>query len=177
VYETRCELMYSFNILKHHFKLHRIAKKLKGEDDEKKEDGAVKDVSMDADEEDEDLKAALAMSMATEEEESATESNDVIIGPGLPEEFQGKYELFAIVTHKGRDADGGHYMGWVKAENQDHAEGEGKSSKIADTDEDNEDWFVFDDDEVSPCKTEDVLKLKGGGDWHMSYLNFYRAKK
>ena len=49
--------------------------------------------------------------------------------------------------------------------------------EIADTDEQNEDWFVFDDDEVSPCKTEDVLKLKGGGDWHMSYLNFYRAKK
>lgn len=53
----------------------------------------------------------------------------------------------------------------------------GEVKKIADTDEENEDWFVFDDDEVSPCKTEDVLKLKGGGDWHMSYLNFYRAKK
>merc|ERR1712194_180981 len=31
--------------------------------------------------------------------------------------------------------------------------------------------------EFSPCTVEDVLKLKGGGDWHMSYLNFYRAKK
>ena len=48
---------------------------------------------------------------------------------------------------------------------------------MANTDDDNEDWYVFDDDEVSPCKTEDILKLKGGGDWHMSYLNFYRAKK
>ena len=93
------------------------------------------------------------------------------VGPGLPNDFQGVYELFAVVTHKGRDADGGHYMAWVKADQQ------GKAQKIADTDEDNEDWFVFDDDEVSPCKTEDVLKLKGGGDWHMSYLNFYRAKK
>jgi ubiquitin carboxyl-terminal hydrolase 14 len=63
-------------------------------------------------------------------------------------------------------------MAWVKASN-----GSGKVEKIADTEVDNEDWFVFDDDEVSPCKTEDVLKLKGGGDWHMSYLNFYRAKK
>lgn len=79
---------------------------------------------------------------------------------------------FAVVTHKGRDADGGHYMGWVKAEHQSS-----DSNKIADTDEDNDDWFVFDDDEVSPCKTEDILKLKGGGDWHMSYMNFYRAKK
>jgi len=49
--------------------------------------------------------------------------------------------------------------------------------RIGDTDDENEDWFVFNDDEVSACKTEDVLKLKGGGDWHMSYLNFYRAKK
>jgi ubiquitin carboxyl-terminal hydrolase 14 len=94
------------------------------------------------------------------------------VGPGLPAEFQGIYELFAVVTHKGRDADGGHYMSWVKA---DHNSGEAQT--IADTEEANEDWFVFDDDEVSPCKTEDVLKLKGGGDWHMSYLNFYRAKK
>ena len=53
----------------------------------------------------------------------------------------------------------------------------GNSEKIPDSDEFNDDWYVFDDDEVSPCKTEDVLKLKGGGDWHMSYLNFYRAKK
>lgn len=70
-------------------------------------------------------------------------------------------------------------MGWVKAENSGarRANTDNKREKIGDTDEDNDDWFVFDDDEVSPCKTEDILKLKGGGDWHMSYLNFYRAKK
>ena len=118
-------------------------------------------------EEDEELKAALAMSVQKDDAVGVIET----VGPGLPDEFQGKYEIFAVVTHKGRDADGGHYMGWVEAENQ------GESQKIADTDEFNDDWFVFDDDELSPCKTEDVLKLKGGGDWHMSYLNFYRAKK
>lgn len=134
----------------------------------------------DADDEDDDLKAAMAMSMqATEDEETSNQQpTPILVGPGLPTNFQGKYELFAVVTHKGRDADGGHYMGWVKAEtNIDINMKPGQSSKIADTDEDNDDWFVFDDDEVSPCKTEDVLKLKGGGDWHMSYLNFYRAKK
>ncbi|GAX13571.1 ubiquitin carboxyl-terminal hydrolase 14 [Fistulifera solaris] len=114
---------------------------------------------------DDELKSALAMSM----EESLAP-----VGPGLPDNFQGIYELFAVVTHKGRDADGGHYMAWVKADNKSSG---GKVEKIADTDVDNEDWYVYDDDEVSPCKTEDVLKLKGGGDWHMSYLNFYRAKK
>ena len=148
----------------------RINKKLKGSkdgEDTKMEDAeeAAKDGEAkkgDA-EEDEELQKALAMSM----EEALPP-----VGPGLPSNFQGVYELFAVVTHKGRDADGGHYLGWVKADSN-----HGEVKKIADTDEQNEDWFVFDDDEVSPCKTEDVLKLKGGGDWHMSYLNFYRAKK
>ena len=138
----------------------RVSKKLKGENDD--------DVDMDASE-DEDLKAALAMSV---------EKDLPPVGLGLPNDFQGKYELFAVVTHKGRDADGGHYMGWVKASNTETAAVlNEKRQKIADTEEPNEDWYVFDDDEVSPCKTEDILKLKGGGDWHMSYLNFYRAKK
>jgi ubiquitin carboxyl-terminal hydrolase 14 len=133
----------------------RIQKKLDGKEGE---DG---DTEMAAVEEDEELKAALAMSVESPP-----------VGPGLPAFFQGQYELFAAVTHKGRDADGGHYMGWVKASGS-----AAKSDKIADTDELNEDWFVFNDDEVSPCKTEDILKLQGGGDYDMSYLNFYRAKK
>ena len=69
----------------------------------------------------------------------------------------GHYELFAIVTHKGRSADGGHYMGWVKREDGS--------------------WLVFDDDLVSESSWEFVQGLKGGGDEHMSYLQFYRAKK
>ena len=151
----------------------RIAKKLLGQDegdDTKPAATTDGDVTMeDAGDDDEEaaaLQAALAMSMKPEEE------HEPPVGPGLPLDFQGHYELFAVVTHKGRDADGGHYMGWVKAETQGL-----DKTKIGDSDESNEDWFVFDDDEVSPCKTEDVLKLKGGGDWHMSYLNFYRAKK
>jgi ubiquitin carboxyl-terminal hydrolase 14 len=142
----------------------RINKKLKGEvEDDKME---TEETKAEDSEEAAALKAALAMSMQNEEEQPSP------VGPGLPANFQGQYELFAVVTHKGRDADGGHYMAWVKASNSS-----AKVEKIADSEEDNEDWFVFDDDEVSPCKTEDVLKLKGGGDWHMSYLNFYRAKK
>lgn len=149
----------------------RINNRLKGEgkNDEEMKDNAeaktaeAKTEEVKEDEDGEELKAALAMSMQEDLKP---------VGPGLPSNFQGIYELFGVVTHKGRDADGGHYMGWVKAESNS-----GEVQKIADTDENNEDWFVFDDDEVSPCKTEDVLKLKGGGDWHMSYLNFYRAKK
>lgn len=152
----------------------RVAKKLRGDGDEDEEKDAtataMEEVSTGDEEEDAALRAALAMSVAPKPGPP--------VGPGLPADFRGLYELFAVVTHKGRDADGGHYMGWVKADNSDaRGANDKKREKIGDTDEDNDDWFVFDDDEVSPCKTEDILKLKGGGDWHMSYLNFYRAKK
>lgn len=30
--------------------------------------------------------------------------------------MQGNYELYAILTHKGRSADSGHYMAWVRHE-------------------------------------------------------------
>jgi len=58
------------------------------------------------------------------------------------------------VTHKGRSADGGHYIGWV------HIRGD--------------DWVQCDDDIVSNVKTDDILALKGGGDWHTAYLSLYR---
>ncbi len=40
-----------------------------------------------------------------------------------------------------------------------------------------DDWVCFDDDEVSQLTTQDVLLLKGGGDYDMAYLAFYRAKR
>ncbi len=54
---------------------------------------------------------------------------------------------------QGRQADGGHYMGWVRQKEDD--------------------WLVFDDDEVLSCKAKDIARLKGGGDWHQAYLVFY----
>jgi len=145
----------------------RLAKKLKM-DTAKTDDKPTVDVENnekidEVDDEEVELQAALQMSM---------EPPKVVgsVGPGLPENFEGNYELFGVVTHKGRNADGGHYMGWVKADSID-------DSLKKEGDDECDEWYVFDDDEVSPCKTEDVLKLKGGGDWHMSYLNFYRAKK
>lgn len=154
----------------------RIQAKLKGttDDDNTKMTTEEETKNENTDEEmDDELKAALALSLEpTEQEEEVVVP---AVGPGLPSNFQGIYELFAVVTHKGRDADGGHYMAWVKADK--YNDNNKTKKKIVDSDDINEDWFVYDDDEVSPCKTEDVLKLKGGGDWHMSYLNFYRAKK
>ena len=102
-----------------------------------------------SDEERKALDEALSMSLAT-----AT-SNLSPLG-GVPETAKGNYELYGVVTHKGRDAESGHYMGWVR--------------------QNGDDWLVFDDEDVSECKTEDIMKLSGGGDWHMAYLAFYRFK-
>ena len=66
----------------------------------------------------------------------------------------GRYELFAVITHQGRTAEGGHYVGWVK-----------KDSKK---------WLVFDDETVAEIDAERVKELYGGGDWHMAYMCLYR---
>ncbi|KAI8344598.1 hypothetical protein BC941DRAFT_366054 [Chlamydoabsidia padenii] len=69
----------------------------------------------------------------------------------------GQYELCAVLTHVGRSADSGHYIGWVK-------KGE-------------DEWHKFDDDKVSIVRDADIEKLDGGGDWHTAYIVLYRAKQ
>jgi ubiquitin carboxyl-terminal hydrolase 14 len=66
----------------------------------------------------------------------------------------GRYELFAVITHQGRTAEGGHYVGWVK--------------------KDKKKWLVFDDETVAEIDAERVKELYGGGDWHMAYMCLYR---
>ena len=144
-------------------KLRGMEKAEKGEEGkegkEGKEDGGEGDVAMedaDGDEMDEEMKAALAMSMTDEASPATTTAGGgEAAGPGLTPDFMGNYELFGVVCHKGRDSSSGHYTAWVRM-NGDN-------------------WVVFDDDEVSERKTADILGLNGGGDHHMSYLNFYRA--
>lgn len=114
---------------------------------------ASKDVEMS--EEDAELQAALKMSMEDESSSGTSES----IGIGFPDNFRGIYELFGIVTHKGRAADSGHYIGWTKNENK------------------KDEWVCFDDETASFCKTEDIMNLSGGGDRDMTYLLFFRAKE
>jgi len=133
--------------------------------------------------EDDDLAAALRMSMegsaaasgggsgsggggaaAAAAAAAASAEADDFVGYNLPPEFRGTYDLFALVTHKGRDADSGHYIGWVRKNQIDATAAPSE-------------WLVFDDDSVSETDTEYVTShLKGGGDDHMAYLMFYRAK-
>ncbi|GFR42512.1 hypothetical protein Agub_g3404 [Astrephomene gubernaculifera] len=68
----------------------------------------------------------------------------------------GKYELVGVVTHKGRTADSGHYVAWVKQPSDGT-------------------WVCFDDEKLTVRTEEEVLQLSGGGDWHMAYLLLYRA--
>lgn len=70
----------------------------------------------------------------------------------------GQYELHSCVTHKGRSADSGHYIGWVRQE---------PGSNF---------WWKYDDEIVTETTTEEVMKLKGGGDRDTAYLMFYRFK-
>uniref|UniRef100_A0A6G1S5L4 Ubiquitin carboxyl-terminal hydrolase n=1 Tax=Aceria tosichella TaxID=561515 RepID=A0A6G1S5L4_9ACAR len=64
----------------------------------------------------------------------------------------GFYELRAVLTHKGRSSASGHYVAWIKKEDQ---------------------WYKCDDDYVEPIDSEEILKLSGGGDWHCAYVLLY----
>jgi ubiquitin carboxyl-terminal hydrolase 14 len=89
----------------------------------------------------------------------AAPTGPVEVGKGLPVGFTGQYELHAIVTHKGRSADSGHYIGWVR---------QGPGSAM---------WWCYNDDKVTEVRTEEVMKLGGdGADRDMAYLNFYRFR-
>jgi len=66
----------------------------------------------------------------------------------------GLYELFGIITHQGRTAEGGHYVAWVK-----------RDAKT---------WLVFDDETVAEIDAARIKELYGGGDWHIAYVCLYR---
>lgn len=78
----------------------------------------------------------------------------------------GYYELIAIVSHKGRTADGGHYVGWGRTKKAD-----GKETK-----EDR--WVCYDDDLVYGLDWKDMVglgtDLQGGKvDTQIAYINIY----
>jgi hypothetical protein len=58
----------------------------------------------------------------------------------------------AVLTHKGRSSNSGHYVAWVRRGTA---------------------WFACDDDQVYAVQPEDIEKLSGGGDWHTAYVLLY----
>ncbi len=67
-------------------------------------------------------------------------------------------EKNVFLNFKGRSSNSGHYVGWSK-------------------DKKTNQWFMFDDEDVTPMEEEDILKLSGGGDWHTAYVLFYCPRK
>ncbi|KAJ8460853.1 hypothetical protein OPV22_033779 [Ensete ventricosum] len=110
----------------------------------------------------EDKKKENEVNMPTSEGSSndSTEPSsmdlDKAVSSEEKEHLTGIYDLVAVLTHKGRSADSGHYVAWVKQEN-------GK-------------WIQYDDDNPIPQREEDITKLSGGGDWHMAYICMYKAR-
>lgn len=40
-----------------------------------------------------------------------------------------------------------------------------------------DEWIKFDDDKVSIVTPEDILRLSGGGDWHIAYVLLYGPRR
>eukprot|EP01084_Bolivina_argentea_P093442 168054_1 len=69
--------------------------------------------------------------------------------------FTGFYELCGIITHKGRSANSGHYIGYSK----DSARNK---------------WLKYDDEDVTEINIDDIKQLYGGGDHQMAFLCIFR---
>jgi len=143
--------------------------KLKREDDEALQRMNAKKAALDATGADAVMSDAGAVSSDAAGSQTAAASDvtaadappataiEDIVDPLEGTRFTGFYDLIAVLTHKGRSADSGHYVSWVK-------QPDGK-------------WTEFDDETPIPKTEDDVLALKGGGDHHMGYLMLYRARK
>lgn len=94
----------------------------------------------------------------------------------------GLYDLVAIITHKGPDADGGHYIGFVKRSvfhpvgPQSAPAPDSSSIAPAGLEEDDEDWYKFDDEKVTVFPSEKIQTLCGGGEDASAYVLLYKSK-
>jgi ubiquitin carboxyl-terminal hydrolase 14 len=67
----------------------------------------------------------------------------------------GYYELIGTVTHLGKSVDSGHYMAWIK--------------------ENEEDWTKYDDNTVYQQPSDKVLQLRGGQpNLEIAYILLFR---
>lgn len=105
---------------------------------------------------DDDVKMSEAEGSSNGNGEPSNSTSDQGAEPEKETQVTGVYDLVAVLTHKGRSADSGHYVAWVKQES-------GK-------------WIEYDDDNPIPQREDDITKLSGGGDWHMAYICMYKAR-
>lgn len=108
---------------------------------------------------------------STDDDVEMTPVEDTVMGGTIEEWDTGAYELIAIVSHKGRTADGGHYVGWAM-----HSKANPKDKKNKDKDDR---WCCFDDENVSIHNFKDIvgpgIDLQGGkADTQIAYLSIYK---
>ncbi|KAH0482893.1 MAG: hypothetical protein KVP17_004554 [Porospora cf. gigantea B] len=72
----------------------------------------------------------------------------------------GRYELLSSVTHVGRSADSGHYVGWRRADVKATANAE--------------EWVKFDDDTVSSIPWKNMDITGGRSDYHVAFMLMFR---
>ena len=97
----------------------------------------------------------------------------------------GTYELLSVVTHQGRYADSGHYVGWARAggadapqqpstaesqEKKKEEEQETTSGPAAKRQKNVVKWRKFDDDKVTEVPWESIDLAGGRSDYHVAYL-------
>lgn len=105
----------------------------------------------------EGVKALETSTLAEHRENEAMEvDSSATSSSSAAPQVTGLYDLVAVLTHKGRSADSGHYVSWVKQDN-------GK-------------WIEFDDEQPILQREDSITNLSGGGDWHMAYICLYKAR-
>ncbi|CDI85137.1 ubiquitin carboxyl-terminal hydrolase, putative [Eimeria praecox] len=98
----------------------------------------------------------------------------------------GTYELVSVVTHQGRYADSGHYVGWARAgKGEAKQEPSGSGSEETKKEEEQQEapsgpaakkqknvvmWRKFDDDKVTEVPWESIDLAGGRSDYHVAYL-------
>ncbi|EPY43318.1 ubiquitin carboxyl-terminal hydrolase 14 [Angomonas deanei] len=90
-----------------------------------------------------------------EDEKQPEEGQPNDVPPEILHNESGYYELCGVISHKGRSADGGHYVYWGKKANR---------------------WLIYDDEHVAEVSEEDVLRLRGIGEAHIAYVLLYRSR-
>lgn len=90
-----------------------------------------------------------------EESNSSAEAQQADRVPSTLQNESGFYELCGVISHKGRHADGGHYVYWGKRGGR---------------------WVVYDDTNAGLVSEEDVLRLRGIGESHIAYVLLYRSR-
>jgi len=106
---------------------------------------------------------------------AADKDGDVEMKPastvGVEEVDTGCYQLVGIVSHKGRTADGGHYVGWTLLRKGNPKE---KKEELKE-----DQWICYDDEDVTQWNWKDItgisMDLMGGrADTQIAYINIYK---